>query len=88
MMRCINDAHLLSPRGFNNLERGAAVAAAVWIDYGRHCRGGRECQGGQLGTYVCLPTNDRHLSVHCEEESGRVEQAVCQARVSSIVSST
>lgn len=28
MMRCINDAHLLSPRGFNNSGRGAASAFA------------------------------------------------------------
>lgn len=31
MMRCINDAHLLSPRGFNNFEREAAVRLAeLW----------------------------------------------------------
>lgn len=76
MMRCINDAHLLSPRGFNNSRRGAAPASVssdlvvplcLWID----CAG---CGGGK---HVCLPLNDRHLSVSSEadsKEEGREER--------------
>lgn len=54
-MRCINDAHLLSPRGFNNSRRGAApsvsrpAVSADWL-WGL-CVGG----AGERGRKTCLP---------------------------------